>query len=105
MGGQLVAIQQVKNLSNDGIRRFREEVGFRESGVWVVIELYRRSGLGILPAQFANRVKDVLLGEEAFLLQHLDQRGYAGLRMHHPSPSPITIVRRHAQVRLPNIVP
>jgi len=58
--------------SDDGIRRFREEVGFREGGVWVVIELYRDSGLGILSAQVPNRVKDILLGEEAFLLQHLD---------------------------------
>ena len=49
------------------------EVGFGESGVGVVIELYRRSGLGILPAQFPNGVKDVLLRKEALLLQHLDQ--------------------------------
>ncbi len=39
VGSQLVAIQQVKNLIDDGIRRFREVVGFRESGVWVAIYL------------------------------------------------------------------
>ncbi len=61
--------------SDDGIRRFREEVRFRESGVWVVIELQRCFGLGILPAQFTNGVKDVLLGEETLLFQDLDQRG------------------------------
>ncbi len=35
------------------------------SGVGVVIELYRRSGLGILLSQFPNGVKNVLLGKEA----------------------------------------
>jgi len=32
VGGQLLAIQQVKDLIDDGIRRFREEAGFRERG-------------------------------------------------------------------------
>jgi len=31
--GQLLAIQQVKDLIDDGIRRFREEAGFRERRV------------------------------------------------------------------------
>ena len=39
VGSQLVPIQQVKDLIDDGICRFREEVGFGESGVWVGIEL------------------------------------------------------------------
>ncbi len=73
VGGQLVPIQQVQNLSNDGIRRFREEIGFGESGVWVVIELSRDSGLRILPAQFPNRVMDVLFNQQPFLFPHLDQ--------------------------------
>ncbi len=73
VGGQLLAIQKVKDLRNDGVRRFREEVGFGEGWLWVVIELYRRSGLGILPAQVPNRVKDVLLRKQAFLFQHFDQ--------------------------------
>ena len=73
VGGQLLVIQQVKDLSDDGICRFREEVGFRKCGVWAGIELCRSSGLRILPAQFPNGVKDVLFGEQAFLFQHLYQ--------------------------------
>ncbi len=48
----------------------------RHGGVWVVIELYRGSGPGILPAQLTNGVKEVLLGEQAFLFQHLYQRSH-----------------------------
>ncbi len=73
VGSQLIPIQQVKNLSNDGIRRFREEVGFGESGFGVVIEPSRFSGLGILLSQFPNRVKDVLFFQDTLLFQHLDQ--------------------------------
>ena len=74
MGSQLVAIQQVKGLIDDGVRRFREEGGFGESGVWVVIELSRGFGLGVLSAQFPNGLKNVLLGQQPLLFQHLDQR-------------------------------
>ncbi len=74
MGSQLVAIQQVKGLIDDGVRRFREEGGFGESGVWVVIELSRGFGLGVLSVQFPNGLKNVLLGQQPLLFQHLDQR-------------------------------
>ncbi len=39
----------------------------------MVIKLYRGFGLGILQAQFPNGAKKVLFGEEALLLQDLDQ--------------------------------
>ncbi len=73
VSGQLVAIHQVKDLIDDGICRFREEVGFGKGWFWVIIELYRRSGHWILLSQFPNGVKDVLFFQDTLLFQHLDQ--------------------------------
>ncbi len=69
------------------------------------IEIAWRHGGGFALAQLLDHGQHYLPVEDAFPLQQLYQRGYAGLWMHHPSPRPITIVLRHVQVGLPHMVP